>query len=131
MVMANATPGEVHEIILRNLKRESIEHSLRWFRLWIDRFGCPVAELRVFHKTRTQRALGKERVKHSFLKAIENVEVSIVKSDGQHKAEKEVKAEAARRRLYLHIKYQNQNLSAHQIHTLFSKVVLQPVQRYQ
>ena len=50
----------------------------------------------------------------------------IAKSDGQHRADKEVKAEVARRSLYLHIEYHNQNPSAHQIQQLFSELVLWP-----
>ena len=37
-----------------------------------------------------------------------------------------MKAEAARRRLYLHIEYHDQNPSAHQIQQLFSELVLRP-----
>ena len=50
----------------------------------------------------------------------------IAKSDGQHKVDKEVKAEAARRRLYLQIEYHDQNPSAHQIQQLFSELVVRP-----
>ena len=59
-----------------------------------------------------------------FLETIENAKVFITKNDGQHKADKELKAEAAIRRLYLHIEYHDQNPSAHQIQQLFSKLVL-------
>ena len=58
-----------------------------------------------------------------FLKAIENAKSFIAKSDEQHKADKEVQAEEARRRFYLHIEYHNQNPSAHQIQQLFSELV--------
>ena len=45
-----------------------------------------------------------------FIKATENANAFISKSDGQHNnTEKEVKAEVARRRLYLHIEYVDQN----------------------
>ena len=65
-----------------------------------------------------------DSLKPLFLKAIENAKAFIAKSDGQHKADKEVKAEAARRRLYLHIEYHDQNPSPHQIEQLFSELVL-------
>ena len=61
-----------------------------------------------------------------FLKAIENTKAFTTKSDGQHNADKEVKAEAVRRRLYLHIQYHEQNSSVHQIQQLFSELVLWP-----
>ena len=67
-----------------------------------------------------------DSLKPLFLKTIENAKTSIAKSDGQHEADKEVKAEAARRRLYLHIEYHDQNPLAHQIQQLFSKLVLWP-----
>ena len=67
-----------------------------------------------------------DSLKPLFLKAIENAKAFIAKSDGQHKPDTEVKAEAARRRLYLHIEYHDQNPSAHQIQQLFSKLVLRP-----
>ena len=54
-----------------------------------------------------------DSLKPLFLRAIENVKAFIAKTGGQHKADKEVKAEASRRRFYLHIEYHDQNPSAH------------------
>ena len=67
-----------------------------------------------------------DSLKPLFFKAIENAKSFIAKSDGQNRADKEVKAEAARRRLYLHSEYHTQNPIAHQIRQLFSKLVLRP-----
>jgi hypothetical protein len=61
-----------------------------------------------------------------FLKAIKNTKTFIAKSDKQHEASKKEKAESAKRRLYLHIEYHDQNSSPHQIQQLFSELVLLP-----
>jgi hypothetical protein len=67
-----------------------------------------------------------ESLKPLFLKAIKNAKTFIAKSDEQHEASKKEKAEAAKRRLYLHIEYHDQNPSPHQIQQLFSELVLHP-----
>jgi hypothetical protein len=46
-----------------------------------------------------------ESFKPISFKAIKNTKTFISKSDGQHEASKKEKAEAAKRRLYLHIEY--------------------------
>jgi hypothetical protein len=98
---------------------------LRIFRLnsdETDRIADTVQFIRRF-KLRGHRL---DSLKPLFLKAIENAKAFVAKSDTQRAADKEVKAEAARRRLYLHIEYHDQNPSAHQMQQLFSELVLRP-----
>ena len=67
-----------------------------------------------------------DSVKPLFFKAIANTKRFIAKSDEQHRALQKEWAEAARRRLCLHVEYHNQNPSAHQVQQLFPGFVLCP-----
>ena len=110
-------PGVLYSHICGNI--------LRTFRLNFDEEDR-VADTIQFIRRFKLRGHHVDSLKLFFLKAIENAKAFIAKSDGQHKADKEVKAEAARRRLYLHIEYHDQNPRAHQIQQLFSKLMLRP-----
>ena len=66
-----------------------------------------------------------ETLKPLFLKAIANARNFMPKSDLQRKLDKE-KNEAARRRLYFHLKYHDQNPPLRKIQDSFSRTVLNP-----
>ena len=72
----------------------------------------------------TKRGHKEEVLKPLFLKAIANVRKFMLKSDLQCKLDKEKKAETARRRLYFHLEYHDQNPTLQKIQYSFSRMVL-------
>ena len=79
----------------------------------------------IYHNS-TKCGHKEENLKPHFLKAIANTRNFMMKSDLQCKLDKEKKSEAARRRLYFHLEYHDQNPSLRKIEDSFSRMVLNP-----
>ena len=60
------------------------------------------------------------------MKAIANARKFMLRSDLQRKLDKEKKEEAARRRLYFHLEYHDQNPPLQKNQDSFSRMVLEP-----
>ena len=98
---------------------------LRIFRLNSDEEDIIQDSVTFFHRF-LECGHNCDTLKPLFLKAITNARKFLYTSNKERAPSKLLQAEAAQRRLYLHIEYHPQNLPPHQIQKIFNETMLNP-----
>ena len=98
---------------------------LRIFRLNSNEEDIIQDSVTFFHRF-LERGHNCDILKPFFLKAITNARKFLNTSNEERAASKLLQAEAAQRRLYLHIEYHPQNSPPHQIQKIFNETMLNP-----